>query len=252
MRLEQFLRRVRAANLTVNLSKSKFLCETVQYLGYEIGGGRIKPVASKVKAILDFPRPLNKPDLMRFLGMINFYRKFCNNIATVAAPLTELLRKRQKFRWEAAQQQSFDSLKRLLVSAPVLQAPKFGARSELYVDASSTGVGAALHQFDEEGNSRPVGYFSKKLNRYQLNYSTVEKEALALVLALDHSMNILSPSECLQVHTDHNPLVFLDKMKNKNQKLMRWSLMLQSYRLKIDHINGAKNKVADALSRAPV
>jgi len=132
----------------------------------------------------------------------------------------------------------------------VLLAPEFHRPFKLAIDASDVGVGAVLLQEDSAGVDRPVSYFSKKLNRHQRVYSTIEKETLSLVLALQHFEVYLSscPGDII-VHTDHNPLVFLEKFKTKSQRLFRWSLLLQPYPLKIVHIAGKKNVIADALSR---
>ena len=93
-------------------------------------------------------------------------------------------------------------------------------------------------------------YFSKKLTKCQKNYSTIEKECLALLLALQHFDVYLNVTvHPILVFTDHNPLTFLHKMSNKNQRLTRWSLLLQEYDIVIQHIKGKDNVVADALSR---
>ena len=93
--------------------------------------------------------------------------------------------------------------------------------------------------------------FKKKLDKHQKNYSTIEKECLALLLSLQHfDVYVGSLAHPLVVYTDHNPLTFINKMQNKNQRLMRWSLMLQEYNLIIKHIKGKDNVIADALSRA--
>ena len=98
---------------------------------------------------------------------------------------------------------------------------------------------------------RPVCYFSKKFEKGQKNYCTSEKELLALMLALQHFEVYVSAGECpLTVHTDHNPLTFLHHSKNKNQRLLQWSISLQQYNLDINHIKGRKNVIADTLSRA--
>lgn len=116
--------------------------------------------------------------------------------------------------------------------------------------ASDFGVGAVLLQEDARGVDHPIGYFSHKLNVSQKNYSTSEKETLALVMALQHFDFYLTPAQFpVQVYTDHNPLVFLNRMKNKNQRLLRWSLALQLYDLCIKHLPGKQNVLADAFSR---
>ena len=96
----------------------------------------------------------------------------------------------------------------------------------------------------------PVCYFSNKFSKSQRNYPTIEKEFLALVLALQHfEVYITSSSLPIKVFSDHNPLVFLHELKDKNQQLLRWSLMLQEYDLDITHIKGKDNAIADCLSR---
>jgi len=108
-------------------------------------------------------------------------------------------------------------------------------------------AGAVLLQEDDEGVEHPVCYFSKKFNKSQRNYSTIEKECLALVLALQHfEVYVTSSSLPIVVYSDQNPLVFIHKMKDKNQPLLRWTLMLQEYVLEIRHIKGV---IADCLSR---
>ncbi len=118
------------------------------------------------------------------------------------------------------------------------------------MDASGTGAGAVLLQAGEDGVNHPVTYFSTKFKRHQLNYSTIEKETLAMLLALQHfEVYVCSSPPPVTVYTDHNPLVFLNQMYNHNQRLMRWALMVQGFQLNIQHKKGSENVVADALSR---
>ncbi len=134
----------------------------------------------------------------------------------------------------------------------MLAAPQFDRPFSLCVDASNVGAGAVLLQADEAGIHRPVSYFSKKFSSYQLNYSVIEKEALALIWALQNfEVYVGSVSDPLVVYTDHNPLIYLHSLRCPNQRLTRWCLFLQSYALDIRHIKGTDNVVADALSRVP-
>ena len=249
-RVEELFRRLRSANLTVNLVKSEFGHAYVTYLGHVVGQGQVRPVTAKVDAIINYPIPTTRRQMMRFLGMTGYYRKFCRDFATLCEPLTNLLRKNVSFIWSDECQRAFDRVKMLLMSAPVLVMPDFMKPFILTIDASDVGVGAVLLQEDTKGIEHPIGYFSHKLNASQKNYSTSEKETLALVTALQHFDFYLTPTQFpVQVYTDHNPLVFLNKMKNKNQRLLRWSLALQSYDLCIKHLPGKQNMLADALSR---
>ena len=248
--IREFFKRLSRAMLTINLSKSEFGQAQVTYLGHVVGQGEVKPVSAKVEAIAKFPQPVSKKQLMRFLGMAGYYRRFCPNFAAVAEPLTQLLSKRVKFIWSERCDKAFEELKAMLQSAPVLAAPDFRSPFKLAVDASDVATGAVLLQEDDEGVEHPVCYFSKKFNKSQRNYSTIEKECLALVLALQQFEVYVSSSGLpIVVYSDHNPLVFIHKMKNRNQRLLRWSLMLQEYVLEIRHIKGKDNVIADCLSR---
>ena len=249
-RIRKFLERLSKAKLTVNLAKTEFCHATVTFLGHLVGQGQVKPLEAKVNAISEFPVPKCKRQLMRFLGMAGYYRKFCKNFSGTAEPLTNLLKKSTKFKWNDKCQDAFDRLKAILKSTPVLWAPDFDKCFKLAVDASDVGIGAVLLQEDNNGIDHPVCYFSKKFNKHQKNYSTIEKECLALILAIQQfEVYLTSSISPIVVFSDHNPLSFLHKLKNKNQRLLRWSLLLQEFNLDIRHIKGKDNIIPDALSR---
>ena len=183
--------------------------------------------------------------------MAGYYRKFCQNFADVVSPLTTLLKRDKKFYWNDECQQAFDRTKAILQTVPVLTSPNFDKPFKLHIDASDVGAGSVLLQDDDLGIDHPVCYYSKKFVEYQKHYSTIEKEALSLLLALQHFEVYLSSTPFpIVVYTDHNPLTFLHKMKNKNHRLMRWSLAVADYNIIIKHIKGKDNVIADALSRA--
>ncbi len=128
----------------------------------------------------------------------------------MVAPLTDLLKAKAAFVWTSVCQEAFEAAKSLLVSAPVLAAPQFDRPFSLCVDSSNVGAGAVLLQAGDAGIHRPVSYFSKKFSSYQLNYSVIEKEALALIWALQNfEVYVGSVSDPLVVYTDHNPLIYL-------------------------------------------
>lgn len=243
--------RLADAGLVVNLPKCEFGKGQVTYLGHRVGRGQVLPRSAKVQAIVDFPCPQNRRELMRILGMSGFYRKFVPNFATVTAPLTDLLKKGTKWVWSEACQVALESVKAILVCEPVLVAPDFQKSFCLAVDASDVGVGGVLLQAGADGVERPVAYFSKKLSRHQRAYSTIEKEALALVLTVQHfEIYVSSVAGDVVVYSDHNPLTFLAKFQTSNARVFRWSLVLQPYGLVVKHIAGKDNVIADALSRA--
>ena len=118
------------------------------------------------------------------------------------------------------------------------------------VDTSDFGVGAVLTQEDDDGVDHPVAYYSKKLNIHQRKYSVIEKECLALILALlQFEIYVTSNIGPLLVQTDHNPIKFIEQFSNKNRRLIRWSLFLQDFDLNIQHIPGKENIIPDILSR---
>ncbi|XP_064078263.1 uncharacterized protein LOC135195748 [Macrobrachium nipponense] len=121
------------------------------------------------------------------------------------------------------------------------------------VDACDYGVGAVLLQEKPETNLlHPVSYYSCRLKKHQRSLSTVEKELLAIVQALQKYEVYVSTNNPITVYTDHNPLVFLNRARNVNQKILRWSLYLQNFNISVHHIRGQDNRIADALSRTPV
>lgn len=249
--LRTVFERLADASLTINLAKCEFGKATITYLGKEVGQGQVRPVSAKISAIADFPIPTTRRELRRFLGMAGYYRSFCRNFSTVVHPLTSLLSPANAFIWTDACQQAFEGAKLLLTSAPVLAAPDCTRCFKLEVDASALGMGAVLIQEDDVGFEHPICYFSRKFNRHQRNYSTIEKEALGLILALQFFEVYVGSSVLpVTVYTDHNPLVFLSRMYNHNQRLMRWSLIVQNYNLIIKHKKGSENIIADTLSRA--
>ncbi|KAK4315748.1 hypothetical protein Pmani_013054 [Petrolisthes manimaculis] len=228
--LEDLFTRLAEARLTVNLSKSSFGHATIDYLGHQVGQGKMAPLTAKVDAIIQIPPPTNRRELRRYLGMIGWYRRFCPNFAKIATPLTNLVSPKCKFVWSPQCQESFSQLKNLLITKPVLKCPDFNRRFEVQVDASDAGAGAVLLQEadGEEKILHPVYYMSHKFKPHQRSYSTVEKELLALILALEKWDVYLGQAKPILVYSDHSPLQFLMRMKNKNQRLTRWALFLQN------------------------
>lgn len=249
-RLRSLFQALSSANLTVNLKKSEFAHAHVTFLGHVVGQGNVAPVEAKVEAILRYPAPGNRKELMRFIGMIGYYRRFCENFAQVSAPLTDLLSTKRTYKWSDECQLSFEKLKSVLASAPVLQAPNMNEPFTISVDASDRGVGAILLQPGSNRLLHPVCYYSFKFKPYQIPYATVEKEALGIMLALEKFRVYLScTAHPITIQTDHNPLVFIDRVKFNNMRILRWALSLQPFNLKVVHIRGTDNLMADALSR---
>ena len=198
------------------------------HLGHLVGGGQIAPIDAKVTSIVNFPQPTNKNELRRFLGMAGYYKRFCANFATVVTPLTSLLQKATRFIWDDKCDSAFKNPKGMFNTQPVLTSPQFDKQFKLATEASNQGCGATLFQESKSGYDQPISYFSRKFNKHQLNYSNVEKEALGLILVLQHYHIYLANTQTpVIVYTDHNPFTFIHRVKDNNQRVLRWSLLLQ-------------------------
>jgi hypothetical protein len=248
--LRNVLERLKAAGLTAKPSKCMIGAAQTRYLGYVIGSGQIKPEVAKVKAVLQFPQPVTKKDVRSYLGLCGYYRRFMPNFAQVAEPLTALTKKVAPtiVLWTPKCEESFLKLRSLLTSSPILRAPDYTLPFTVQTDASDIGLGVVLSQV-VHGIEHPVCFLSRKLLPRERNYSTIEKECLAIVWGVQ----MLDPylfGTMFTVQTDHNPIQWLNSLKAKNQRLLRWSLSLQEYRFDIVHRKGSANANADALSRA--
>ncbi|XP_078242735.1 uncharacterized protein LOC144587127 [Pogona vitticeps] len=250
--LELVLQRLSAAGLTVKASKCQLGSPEIKYLGHMVGGGMIKPLEAKIEAVRDWPRPNTKKKVKSFLGLVGYYRKFIPRFSEIAAPLTDLTRKKADDRipWTSDCEAAFQRLKEALINYPVLRAPDFDREFIIYTDASNSGVGAVLCQEDENGDQHPVSYLSRKLQKGERHLATVEKECLAIVYAIQKAKPYIWGRHFI-LCTDHSPLQWLKTMKTHNSKLMRWALNLQDYDFEVKVVRGSVNCVADALSRRP-
>ena len=244
------LQKLREAGLTAKPVKCQFGMEHCVYLGHIVGGGIVRPEASKVETVKQFAVPETKKQVRAFLGLTGYYRKFIPNYATVAASLTDLTRRSapNNVGWDDDCDRAFKKLKELLCTSPVLRNPDFTQPFVLQTDASDRGVGAVLSQKDGDGEEHPVGYFSKKLLPREERYSTVEKECLAIKLAIQ-AFRVYLLGRKFTIQTDHRSLEWLHRLKENNARLTRWSLALQPYNFVVEHRAGIKNGNADALSR---
>ena len=246
--IAEVLSRIKHAGLTLNLSKSAFAVAELDFLGYHIGCNRVQPREKKIAALLQYKRPVDRKSLQQFLGLAGYYRRFLPNFSHMSAVLSSLLRKNVEFKWSDEAEKAFVDLKSRLSTRPILRPPDFSKEFCMAVDASNVAVGGHLFQVID-GVEHPICYFSKKLDVHQQRYSTVEKEALGLILAV-RAFSVYFGSTRVTVYTDHNPLVFIHKMCNHNQKLLRWCLELQQYNLNIQHRPGKDNLIPDLLSRS--
>lgn len=242
--------RLRNANLRLQPDKCEFLRKEVTYLGHIISETGVKPDPGKVEAVRNFPRPKNDKNIKQFLGLAGYYRRFICNFSKIAKPLTALLKKGEPFKWLESQETAFKELKEQLCTEPLLQHPDFTKPFILTTDASGYAVGGILSQ-GTIGKDRPIAYASRLLNRAEGNYSTIEKELLAIVYCVNHFRPYLYGNKFSLV-TDHKPLVWLHSVKDPTSRLIRWRLKLAEYEYQVIYKAGKTNCNADALSRNPV
>lgn len=246
--LNEVAERLKTAGLTVNIEKSRFCYTEVRYLGHIIGHGTIKPDPEKISAIVNFTIPKTAKQVRRFMGMCGYYGKFIDQYSSISSALTDTISKKNKFQMTPEALESFEKLKKILTSEPVLVHPDFSKAFSIHCDASRHGVGACLMQEDCNGDENPICYFSKKLNKAQRNYSITELECLAAVLAVEKFRPYVELHP-FTIITDHSSLKWLMSQRDLNGRLARWSLRLQKYEFSIKHRKGHLNVVPDTLSR---
>jgi hypothetical protein len=211
--LRNVFTRLRQHGLTARPSKCKFGFASINYLGFKIGQGTIKPQEDKVNAIMEMDPPRTKKLLRSFLGVISFYRKFIPNASSLTASMSDQLKKdvREPICWTPELQANFTKLKTILSNDPILKLPDVNRKFVLRTDASSEGVGAVLLQYYDDV-PHPVAYASRKLLSAEKRYSTIERECLAIIYGIDKYKYYLVGQEFI-LEVDHKPLIYLNKLK---------------------------------------
>src|ERR1700733_11314301 len=248
--LESFLKQIRLHNITLNLKKCIFGKSQVKFIGHVVGSGKIQMNPERINSLINLKIPETKKQIKQLLGFFRFYRQFINNFAEIAKPLSDLTSKRgsDNISWTDNQQNAFNLLKEAIQSDVVLYVFHVGKPFNLYCDSSDFAVGAVLTQTDDEGIERPVSFISQKLTDTQRRWATVEKEAYAIIWALNKLKEIVIGSKIF-IFTDHNPLIYLTESMSKSAKLVRWSLALQTFDVEVKYKKGKLNIIADCLSR---
>src|SRR5436190_3909218 len=235
-------------NLKVQLDKSEFLRKEVAYLGHIVTKDGIRPNPDKINTVKSFPIPKTPKEIKQFLGLIGYYRKFIPNFAKITKPLTQCLKKDNKIDIEDSNyRKSFECAKNLLINTPILQYPDYEKTFTITTDASNFAIGAVLSQ-NFENKELPIAYASRTLNEHEINYSTTEKELLAIVWAVKYFRPYVYGRK-FKIITDHRPLTWLMSLKDPNSKLMRWRIKLEEYDFEIVYKEGKLNTNADALLR---
>ena len=247
--LRAVLIKFREANLKLKPSKCHLFQEKCTFLGHTISADGTTCERQKVEAIQEWPEPRNVSEVRSFLGTCSYYRKFVPNYADLAAPLTNLTRKNQKFEWSTACQEAFDLLKKALTTSPILSYPRPEGKFILDTDASGTAIGAVLSQ-EQDGEEKVLSYASAILPKERQNYCTTYRELYAVVKFVKHFNHYLWGRRFL-VRTDHGSLRWLQNFKNPEGIVARWLATLGTYDFEIEHRKGSLHGNADGLSRIP-
>ena len=246
LNLKKVLKRCIENDLVLNWEKCHFMATSGVVLGHIISKEGIQVDPAKIELISKLPSPTTVKEVRQFLGHAGFYRRFIQDFSKIAQPLCALLLKDAEFIWTKACQEAFKRLKSLLTTAPIVRPPNWSLPFELMCDASHYAVRVVLGQ-REDGKPYVVYYASKTLNDAQKNYTTTEKELLAVVFALDKFRNYLLGTSIV-IFTDHSALKYLLNKKDAKARLIRWILLLQEFNIQIKDKQGVENVVANHLS----
>lgn len=251
--LRLVFQRLSEHGITINVSKSVFGVSEISFLGHLVNAAGCKPLPEKVQAILDYPPPKTIKELRRFIGCLNFYRRFVPRAAEIYAPLNDLLRGAKKadapIDWSEQLLEAFQKCKDSLVNITQLSHPEPDAELVLFTDASDLAVAGALHKRTSTGYL-PLSFFSKKFNNAQKKYSAYDRELLAIYLSIIHFQYLLEGRQFCVI-TDHRPLTFAFSrgFEKCSPRRLRHLEYISQFTTDIRHIPGAQNLVADALSR---
>ncbi|GJW62776.1 reverse transcriptase domain-containing protein [Tanacetum coccineum] len=236
--LERMLKRCEDTNLALNWEKSHFMVKEGIVLGHKISKKGIEVDKAKIDVIAKLPHPTTVKGIRSFLGHAGFYRRFIKDFSKISRPMTHLLEKNTPFIFSEECIQAFQTLKKKLTEAPILIAPDWDQPFELMCDASDYAIGAVLGQRIEK-HFRPIHYASKTMTEAESNYTTTEKEMLAVVYAFEKFRSYLIMNKSI-VYTDHSALKYLFAKKDAKARLLRWVLLLQEFDFKVIDTKGAR------------
>lgn len=248
--IKKIFKRLMENNMKIKMKKAKFFQGEIDFLGFHLSKEGVLPSKEKIECIERFPRPKNLLELQRFLGLCAYFRKHVEKFAEKAQSLYSLTRKNMPFLWDESCQMAFETLKRALITPPVLTYVRFNERLNLFCDASFSAIGSVLTN-GIIPNDKPIAYFSKSLTDTQKRYSAIEKEMASIIISIQKFNYYLANRKFL-LATDSLPIVHMFKSKNVSNRIHRWRFILLQYDFDIYHIKGKDNVAADALSRIEI
>ena len=241
--IRQVFTRLLQYGLIINLEKSEFCQTKVTYLGFEFTSSGYRPVDLIIPKLTAFAVPTTKKMVMRFLGIVNYYRNHVPGLAAVAAPLYQLLSSQTKIKWTPECQSAFDKVKEICQDRILLVPYREGGKLELYTDASDVAAGAVLLQ-----DGYPLEFFSRRFSPTEQRYSTNEREALALVSSVLHFKTLLIGRPFV-AYTDHIALTRWLYKEPVSERHARWLTKVQDLIFEIKYVPGEQNIFADLMSR---
>lgn len=252
--LRQLFERLAKYGVLINISKCHLGKTEVTFLGYTVSAAGVKPLQTKVQAIQDIPEPKTIKELRRFLGMLNFYRRFIPGAASIQEPLNSLLagpktKGATPITWTPQLSDAFTESKKKLSQATLLVHPDPKAELTIQTDASETAIGAVLQQ--QKGKEwQPLAFFSRKLSPAQKKYSTYDRELMAIYEAIRYFRHMVE-ARTFSIWTDHKPLTFAFSTNRDNcsPRQFRYLDFIGQFTTNIQFISGSDNIVADTLSR---
>lgn len=242
--VQEVINRLQNSGAAINMEKSTFMKESVNYLGMIINKDGIRADVSRVDEYFDLGPQNTKKKLQKLIGFINWFRDFIPNLSTKIIKLTDKLigaQNAKKIDWKEEDEIIKTDILKEIKEQILLEYPDFNQEFILTTDASEIGAGAILRQ----GN-RIIGLTSKKFNKVELNYTSAEKELYAVILALKKFRNIILMST-VKIQTDNKNIIAEKELTSS--RLQRWKILLQEYNYELSHIEGQKNTAADHLSR---
>ena len=248
--VRKVLQKLSDAGLYLDVNKCEFEQQETKYLGFIVRAGKgtcMDP--GKVQAIKEWAPPTNARGVRSFLGFANFYRQFIREFSTIVRPLNQLTHKDTNFHWTNECQHSFDLLKEMFSSGPILMPFDHTRTTVVETDSSGYNTGGVLSQYDDKGFLRPCAYFSKRNAPAECNYEIYDKELLAIVRCLEAWDAELRSVEKFLVVTDHKNLEYFFTPRKLTERHVRWSLFLSRFNFELKYREGSTNKRADALSR---
>ncbi|XP_059146787.1 uncharacterized protein LOC131934712 [Physella acuta] len=250
--VREVLTKLREHGATIAPEKLKFANEEMDFLGFKVGKNQIRPTDGNKNKILNLEIPKTKKEVKGVLGLFNFYSKFIPKYSDITLPLRQLITKdsSRTINWSKECQDALQLIKQYFEHEVTLTAPNFEKTLTLVTDASNYGLGACLMQ-EVDKVLRPIFYLSRSLNKTEQNYSTVEKECLAIVWSMTKLQKYLLGRKFILL-TDHKPLLAMNNKRIANSKINRWLLILLDFQYEIKSIKGKDNVVADFLSRQNV